>query len=77
MPGFDPDLIVYKEIKVVGALGVDTRSYKTAINLLQSGLYPFVDLTRQTAGFDDVEALVQAMAGESSDPPPVHAVFTP
>jgi alcohol dehydrogenase len=77
VPGFDPDLIVYKEIKVVGALGVDTRSYETAINLLQSGLYPFVDLTRQTAGFDDVEALVQAMAGESSDPPPVHAVFTP
>ena len=77
VPGFDPDLIVYKEINVVGALGVDTRSYAAAIELLESGRFPFADLTRQTAGFDDIEALVQAMAGESGSPPPVHAVFTP
>ena len=77
VPGFDPDLIVYKEINVMGTLGVDTTAYRAAIELLESGKYPFADLTRQTAGFDDIEALVQAMAGESDDPPPVHAVFTP
>jgi alcohol dehydrogenase len=77
VPGFDPDLIVYKEIRVQGALGVDAANYQAAIDLLVAGDYPFAELPRQTAGFDDIESLVKTMAGETSDPAPVHAVFTP
>ncbi len=77
VPGFDPDLIVYKEIRVLGALGVDTTNYKAATDLLEAGIYPFAELPRRTAGFDDIETLVQTMAGETDDIPPVHAVFTP
>jgi alcohol dehydrogenase len=77
VPGFDPDLIVYKEIRVQGALGVDATNYRAAIELLESGAYPFADLSRQTAGLDEIESLVRTMAGETDQPAPIHAVFTP
>lgn len=77
VPGFDPDLIVYKEIRVQGALGVDASNYRAAIDLLEAGSYPFADLPRQTAGLDDIEALVQTMAGETDYVAPIHGVFTP
>jgi alcohol dehydrogenase len=76
-PGFEPDTIVYKEVTVIGALGVDVTSYRAAFDLLASGRYPFAELPRRVAGFDGLEALVQTMAGETGDTPPVHAVFSP
>ncbi len=76
-PGFDPDLIVYKEIRVLGALGVDAPAYRGALDLLVNNRYPFADLARATAGFNDVEDLLQRMAGESGAGRPVHAVFVP
>ena len=76
-PGFEPDTVVYKEVTVIGALGVDVTSYRAAFALLASGRYPFADLPRRVAGLDDLEMLVQTMAGESAETPPVHAVFTP
>jgi len=76
-PGFDPDLIVYKEVRVLGALGVDAPSYRAALALLASGTYPFAGLPRAAAGFAGIEALLRTMAGETRDDPPVHAVFRP
>ena len=46
-------------------------------DLLVSDRYPFADLPRQVAGFDDVEHLLQIMAGERSGVPPIHGVFAP
>lgn len=76
-PGFWPDLIVFKELHIVGALGVDTTAYRQALDLLASGKYPFADLPRRTASLDDLEELILTMAGEGSAPPPVHGVLVP
>lgn len=76
-PGFEPDHIVYKELRIVGALGVDVSAYRKALDLLMTGRYPFADLPRQIAGFDDLEPLIQVMAGERPGVPPVHGVFVP
>jgi alcohol dehydrogenase len=76
-PGFSPDHIVYKELRVLGALGVDVSAYRPALAMLASGRYPFAELPREVVGFDGLEPLLQRMAGEGSDTPPVHAVFTP
>jgi alcohol dehydrogenase len=76
-PGFWPDHIVYKELRILGALGVDADAYRAALGLLASGRYPFADLPRRCVDLDGVEALVQAMAGEGDEPPPVHGVITP
>lgn len=76
-PGFWPDHIVYKELRILGALGVDVEAYRSALDLLVSGRYPFAELPRRIAGLDDAEDLVRSMAGESDDPPPVHGVVVP
>lgn len=76
-PGFWPDLIVYKELRLLGALGVDTASYRAALDLLAGGRYPFADLPRQVAGLDGAGDLLLAMAGEGDGRPPVHGVVVP
>jgi alcohol dehydrogenase len=76
--GFVPDLIVAKELKVLGALGVDAAAYRAAFDLLVAGSWPFADLPRRCAGFDDAADLLRSMAGDpGAAPPPVHGVFVP
>jgi alcohol dehydrogenase len=76
-PGFWPDLIVFKELRIQGALGVDAPAYRAALDLLATGRYPFADLPRRAVPLDHLEELVQTMAGEGSGPPPVHGVLVP
>jgi alcohol dehydrogenase len=82
MTGFRPaeelltDELVTKELRVIGVLGVDTDDYATALELLASDRYPFAELPRAVAGFDDLPHLLTTMAGEG-DTPPVHGVFAP
>jgi alcohol dehydrogenase len=76
-PGFWPDLIVYKELRILGALGVDSAAYREALALLESDAFPFATLPRQVEPIDRAEGLLQAMAGESDRPPPVHGVLVP
>lgn len=76
-PGFQPDHIVYKELTIQGALGVDVGAYRKALAMLEAGRYPFAELPRRVAGFDDLEPLIKVMAGEAPGEPPVHGVFVP
>jgi alcohol dehydrogenase len=81
-PGFHPDLVVLKELHLIGALGVDATAYGAALDLIVAGTYPFADLPRATAGFGDLEHLLQAMSGDerrgrSLPDAPVHGVFVP
>ena len=76
-PGFQPDHIVYKELRIVGALGVDVSAYRKALAMLTEAHYPFAELPRRIAGFANIESLIQVMAGEASGEPPVHGVFKP
>ncbi len=76
-PGFWPDIIVFKELRILGALGVDDVAYRAALDLLASGRYPFAELPRQIAGLDEVADLLTTMAGEGAEAPPVHGVLRP
>ena len=77
LPGFWPDLIVYKELRIQGALGVDAIAYRAALDILASHRYPFADLPRRVEGLDGVDDLLRSMAGEGDGPPPVHGVVVP
>ena len=76
-PDFWPDHIVFKELRIIGALGVDSPAYRAALELLAAGRYPFADLPRRVAGLDDAEGLIRSLAGEGDVPPPVHGVIAP
>ena len=76
-PGFFPDMVVMKEIRILGALGVDTTAYRAALDLLASGRYPFADLPRRCVGLEGAADLLATMAGDRDDIPPVHGVVTP
>ncbi len=75
-PGFSPDQVVYKELRIMGALGVDAPAYRAALDLLASGRYPFDELPRRVVGLSGLDELLRSMAGET-DPPPVHGVVRP
>jgi alcohol dehydrogenase len=72
-----PDLVVLKELRIIGALGVDVTAYRAAVELLVAGRYPFADLPREVVGFEGVERLLQVMAGETDEVPPIHGVLVP
>jgi len=78
-PGFWPDDIVYKELRILGALGVDRDAYLAALALLALGRYPFADLPRHVVGFSGLDQLLATMAGEGPTDAqrPVHGVFVP
>lgn len=76
-PGFVPDLIVYKEVRLLGALGVDVDAYRVALDLLAAAKYPFAEISRRTAGFGEIGELLATMAGDSDAVPPLHGVFVP
>jgi alcohol dehydrogenase len=76
-PGFRPDDVVFKELRVQGALGVTTDAYRRALDLLASGRYPFDEIPRRTVGLGGAADLLATMAGEAAGPPPVHGVVVP
>lgn len=76
-PGFHPDHVVYKELTIIGALGVDFPAYEAALALLATNRYPFATLPRAAVGLDGAERLLRSMAGESDEAAPVHGVITP
>lgn len=76
-PGFMPDMIVYKELTIFGALGVDGRDFEEALKLLDAGRYPFADVPRRCAPLSEAASLLESMAGESDANPPVHGVIAP
>ena len=76
-PGFSPDTVVYKEARIIGALGVDTAAYRAALDLLATGRYPFAELPRAVVDLDGLPSLLELLAGDRDGVPPVHGVLAP
>ena len=74
--GSNMDLIVYKEIRLVGVLGVDVNDYKTGLDLLAQTDLPLASIERSVVGFDDLPALLEALSNGDLDTP-MHAVLAP
>jgi alcohol dehydrogenase len=75
-PGIDADLVVFKELRVLGALGVDATAYDAALALLAAG-DAYGELPHEVVGFDGAASLLASLAGETDGMPPVHGVITP
>jgi alcohol dehydrogenase len=74
--GFAPNLVVIKELRVIGAPG--GMSPHTAPRSTCSGRVATVrQPPRRIVGLEEVEELLATMAGERDAVPPVHGVLTP
>jgi alcohol dehydrogenase len=74
---FYPDLVVKKGITIIGALAVGIPAYEAALELLINEPATFADLPTGIAGFNDLERLLAAMAGEGTGSRPLRGVFVP
>jgi alcohol dehydrogenase len=74
--GSNMDLIVYKEIRVLGVLGVDVNDYKTGLDLLAQSELPLSSIQRAVVGFDGLPSLLVSLSNGDLDTP-MHAVFAP
>lgn len=77
MPGFKPDVVVLKELHIIGTRGTDRPEFERAVELIASGTYPFAEVPRQVAGLGEVSELLALMAGEREGSPPPFAVLVP
>ncbi len=87
VPGFHPDHVVVKELRIVGALGVDATDYAEALAMLAEGRSGYETIPHTTAGLDEAAGLLARMAGDAAVPAvagsggdtdvPVHGVIVP
>lgn len=72
-----PDRIVFKELTIVGAVGVDATNYERALAIIARGRYPFEAIDRQVADLDGASELLGVMSGEQGGARPTHGVVVP
>jgi alcohol dehydrogenase len=70
LPDFRPDLIMMKELRVLGAGSAKRPHYDAAIEMLASGRHPFADLASAVADLDQLSGLLARLAGETQESPP-------
>ncbi|MBX8689328.1 alcohol dehydrogenase [Mycobacterium vulneris] len=77
-PGFEPDLVVYKELRIIGSLGVDYPAYQRAFEVLASRRWPFEEISRRIVGYSGLDTVLGDLAdATTAASPALHNVFVP
>jgi threonine dehydrogenase-like Zn-dependent dehydrogenase len=71
------DLIITRALTVVGAFGVDATANRRAIELLESGRFPFEKLHTHTFGLEEVGLAIDTLAGDAGDGSAIHVSVHP
>ena len=74
---FVSDLIVLKEIKVQGAIGVTSSGYKAAIRLLESGRSPLADMHTHDFELKDADLAIRTLARQVPGDASIHSCLVP
>lgn len=77
VPDFVSDLIVVKEITVRGAFGVTSRSYRSAIRLIESGRVPLQRMHTHDFALEDAELAIRTLAGNAPGAASIHSCLLP
>jgi threonine dehydrogenase-like Zn-dependent dehydrogenase len=77
VPDFVSDLVVVKEITILGAFGVTARSYEAAIRLIESGRVPLSKLHTHDFPLTEAERAIQMLAGELPGESSIHSCLIP
>jgi threonine dehydrogenase-like Zn-dependent dehydrogenase len=77
VPEFLSDLIVVKEITIMGAFGVTARAYESAIRLIESGRVPLATLHTHDFALEDADRAIRMLAGEIPGEASIHSCLLP
>jgi threonine dehydrogenase-like Zn-dependent dehydrogenase len=77
VPDFISDMIVVKEVTILGAFGVTSRSYESAIRLIESGKVPLEKMHTHDFALEDAERAIQTLAGELEGESSIHSCLVP
>ena len=75
--GFVSDLVVLKEIKILGAIGVTASGYRSAIRLLESGRVPIELMHTHNFELAEAELAIRTLAREIPDVESIHSCLIP
>jgi len=77
VPDFLSDLIVVKEITIKGAFGVTSRSYESAIRLIESGRVALGKMHTHDFRLEQAEEAIQTLAGTAGGESSIHSCLLP
>ncbi|MEJ2089820.1 MAG: zinc-binding dehydrogenase, partial [Gammaproteobacteria bacterium] len=75
--GLVSDLIVMKEIRIMGAIGVTSSGYRSAIRLLEAGKVPVGKMHTHNFDLEDAELAIRTLAREIPDDESIHSCLIP
>jgi threonine dehydrogenase-like Zn-dependent dehydrogenase len=77
VPDFVSDLAVVKELRIMGAFGVTSPSYRAAIRLIESGRVPVERMHTHDFPLEDADYALRLLAGEIPGEQSVHSCLVP
>ncbi len=77
VPEFVSDLVVMKELAILGAFAVTSRGYESAIRLIESGRVPLERMHTHDFRLEDAELAIRTLAGEVPGETSVHSCLRP
>lgn len=75
--GFVSDQIVFKDLRIRGALGVSQWAFSNAIRVIASGRYPLHLMHTHTYDLADLEHAIAVLDGRVEGEDPIHITVTP
>ena len=76
VPEFEVDQTILKGVTIRGTLGVDSASYRHAVELLAADAFPLTAMQTHRFDFRDAVTAVDTLAGETEDRSAINVVLT-
>lgn len=77
VPGFVSDKVVFKEIKILGAFGVTSSGYRSAISLIESGEVALEKMHTHNFSLQEAETAIKTLARELEGQESIHSCLIP
>ena len=77
VPDFLSDLVVVKELTLMGAFGVTSRAYRSAIRLIESGRVPLEKMHTHDFPLAQAEHAIKMLAGDIPGESSIHSCLIP
>jgi threonine dehydrogenase-like Zn-dependent dehydrogenase len=77
VPDFVSDLIVVKETTIMGAFGVTSGAYRSAIRLIESGRVPLEKMHTHDFAIEQAEEAIKTLGGLTAGEASIHSCLLP